>query len=75
MGRFGTPEKAAAAIAFLASDDSGFIATAALPLDGGIRNALTVPGNAPPLRGSRKLSRRYDPARLPGSTTPSRPAG
>ena len=26
MGRFGTPEKAAAAIAFLASDDSGFIA-------------------------------------------------
>ena len=43
MGRFGTLEEAAAAIAFLASDDSGFITAAALPLDGGITEAFTVP--------------------------------
>jgi NAD(P)-dependent dehydrogenase (short-subunit alcohol dehydrogenase family) len=34
---------AAAAIVFLASDDSGFITAAALPLDGGITEAFTVP--------------------------------
>jgi NAD(P)-dependent dehydrogenase (short-subunit alcohol dehydrogenase family) len=43
MGRFGTLEEAAATIAFLASDDSGFITAAALPLDGGITEAFTVP--------------------------------
>jgi NAD(P)-dependent dehydrogenase (short-subunit alcohol dehydrogenase family) len=43
MGRFGTLEEAAATIAFLASDDSGFITAAALPLDGGITKAFTVP--------------------------------
>jgi NAD(P)-dependent dehydrogenase (short-subunit alcohol dehydrogenase family) len=43
MGRFGTLEEAAGAIAFLASDDSGFITAAALPLDGGITEAFTVP--------------------------------
>jgi NAD(P)-dependent dehydrogenase (short-subunit alcohol dehydrogenase family) len=43
MGRFGTLEEAAAAVAFLASDDSGFITAAALPLDGGITQAFTVP--------------------------------
>lgn len=43
MGRFGTLTEAAAAIAFLASDDSGFITAAALPLDGGITEAFTVP--------------------------------
>jgi NAD(P)-dependent dehydrogenase (short-subunit alcohol dehydrogenase family) len=43
MGRFGSLEEAAAAIAFLASDDSGFITAAALPLDGGITEAFTVP--------------------------------
>jgi NAD(P)-dependent dehydrogenase (short-subunit alcohol dehydrogenase family) len=43
MGRFGTLEEAAATIAFLASEDSGFITAAALPLDGGITKAFTVP--------------------------------
>jgi NAD(P)-dependent dehydrogenase (short-subunit alcohol dehydrogenase family) len=43
MGRFGTLDEAAGAIAFLASDDSGFITGAALPLDGGITRAFTVP--------------------------------
>jgi NAD(P)-dependent dehydrogenase (short-subunit alcohol dehydrogenase family) len=43
MGRFGTLDEAAAAVAFLASDDAGFITAAALPLDGGITQAFTVP--------------------------------
>jgi NAD(P)-dependent dehydrogenase (short-subunit alcohol dehydrogenase family) len=43
MGRFGSLDEAASAIAFLASDDSGFITAAALPLDGGITEAFTVP--------------------------------
>jgi NAD(P)-dependent dehydrogenase (short-subunit alcohol dehydrogenase family) len=43
MGRFGTLAEAAGTIAFLASDDSGFITAAALPLDGGITQAFTVP--------------------------------
>jgi NAD(P)-dependent dehydrogenase (short-subunit alcohol dehydrogenase family) len=43
MGRFGTLAEAAGAITFLASDDSGFITAAALPLDGGITEAFTVP--------------------------------
>jgi NAD(P)-dependent dehydrogenase (short-subunit alcohol dehydrogenase family) len=43
MGRFGTLAEAAGSVAFLASDDSGFITAAALPLDGGITRAFTVP--------------------------------
>ena len=43
MGRFGTLAEAAGAIAFLASDDSGSITAAALPFDGGITEAFTVP--------------------------------
>jgi NAD(P)-dependent dehydrogenase (short-subunit alcohol dehydrogenase family) len=43
QGRFGTLAEAAGAIAFLASDDSGFITAAALPLDGGITEAFTIP--------------------------------
>jgi NAD(P)-dependent dehydrogenase (short-subunit alcohol dehydrogenase family) len=43
MGRYGTLDEAAGAIAFLASDESGFITAAALPLDGGITEAFTVP--------------------------------
>lgn len=43
MGRFGTLEEAAGTIAFLAGDDSGFITGAAIPLDGGITTAFTVP--------------------------------
>jgi NAD(P)-dependent dehydrogenase (short-subunit alcohol dehydrogenase family) len=42
-GRFGTLAEATGTIAFLASDDSGFITAAALPLDGGITQAFTVP--------------------------------
>ena len=33
----------AGTVAFLASDDAGFITAAALPLDGGITAAFTVP--------------------------------
>jgi NAD(P)-dependent dehydrogenase (short-subunit alcohol dehydrogenase family) len=43
MGRFGTLDEAAGTIAFLAGDDSGFITGAAIPLDGGITEAFTVP--------------------------------
>jgi NAD(P)-dependent dehydrogenase (short-subunit alcohol dehydrogenase family) len=43
MGRFGTLKEAAGTIAFLASEDSGFITGAAIPLDGGITEAFTVP--------------------------------
>jgi len=43
MGRFGTPEELAGTVAYLASDDSGFITGAAFSLDGGITSAFTVP--------------------------------
>ena len=43
MGRFGTLDEATGTVAFLASDDSGFITGAALPLDGGITRAFTIP--------------------------------
>jgi NAD(P)-dependent dehydrogenase (short-subunit alcohol dehydrogenase family) len=36
LGRTGTPDEVAAAIAFLAADDSGFITGAVLPVDGGL---------------------------------------
>src|SRR5262249_24094678 len=42
-GRFGTLEEACATIAFLASDDSGCITAAPIPLDGGMTAAFTVP--------------------------------
>jgi len=43
MGRFGTPQELAGTVAYLASDDAGFITGAAFPLDGGIPSAFTVP--------------------------------
>ena len=43
MGRFGTLEELAGTVAYLASDDAGFITGAAFPLDGGITSAFTVP--------------------------------
>lgn len=43
MGRYGTVEEVAGAVAFLASNDSGFITASTFPLDGGITNAYTVP--------------------------------
>jgi NAD(P)-dependent dehydrogenase (short-subunit alcohol dehydrogenase family) len=43
MGRFGTLEELAGTVAYLASDDAGFITGAAFPLDGGITAAFTVP--------------------------------
>ena len=35
LGRFGTPEEVASAIAFLASDDSSFLCGAVIRVDGG----------------------------------------
>lgn len=43
MGRFGTLEEIAGTVAYLASNDAGFITGAAFPLDGGITSAFTVP--------------------------------
>jgi NAD(P)-dependent dehydrogenase (short-subunit alcohol dehydrogenase family) len=43
MGRFGSLDEAAATVAFLASDDAGFITAQAIALDGGITQAFTVP--------------------------------
>jgi NAD(P)-dependent dehydrogenase (short-subunit alcohol dehydrogenase family) len=42
IGRFGTPEELAGTVAFLASDDAGFVTGSAFPLDGGITSAFTV---------------------------------
>jgi NAD(P)-dependent dehydrogenase (short-subunit alcohol dehydrogenase family) len=42
MGRFGSPAELAGAVAFLASDDAGFITGTAFPLEGGITTAFTV---------------------------------
>ncbi len=43
MGRFGKVEELAGTVAYLASDDAGFVTGAAFPLDGGITSAFTVP--------------------------------
>ncbi len=47
MGRFGALEEPAGTVAYLASDDSGFVTGAAFPLDGGIASAFTVPHSPP----------------------------
>ncbi|HSR85000.1 MAG TPA: 3-oxoacyl-ACP reductase [Streptosporangiaceae bacterium] len=43
MGRFGEPEEVAAAVAFLASDDSSFITASQFLVDGGITGAYVTP--------------------------------
>ncbi|HSS62592.1 MAG TPA: SDR family oxidoreductase [Candidatus Limnocylindrales bacterium] len=44
MGRFGRPDEVAATVAYLASDDAGYVTASAFPLDGGITAAYTIPG-------------------------------
>jgi len=43
LGRFAKPEELAAAVAFLASDDAGFITGATFLVDGGISGAYVTP--------------------------------
>ncbi|KAA9108215.1 SDR family NAD(P)-dependent oxidoreductase [Microbacterium rhizomatis] len=43
MGREGTPEEAASAVAFLASDDAGYITGQSLIVDGGVSAAWPIP--------------------------------
>jgi NAD(P)-dependent dehydrogenase (short-subunit alcohol dehydrogenase family) len=43
MGRFAEPQEIAAAVAFLASDDSSFITAANFLVDGGITGAYVTP--------------------------------
>jgi NAD(P)-dependent dehydrogenase (short-subunit alcohol dehydrogenase family) len=43
MGRFGEPEEIAAAVAFLASDDSSFITASEFLVDGGVSGAYVTP--------------------------------
>lgn len=43
LGRFGTIEELAGTVAYLASDDSGFVTASSFPLNGGIPRAFTVP--------------------------------
>jgi NAD(P)-dependent dehydrogenase (short-subunit alcohol dehydrogenase family) len=43
MGRFGTLDEIAGTVAYLASDDAGFVTGSAFPIDGGITSAFTVP--------------------------------
>ncbi|MGA8369149.1 MAG: SDR family oxidoreductase [Acidimicrobiales bacterium] len=43
MGRFGTLAEYAGTVAYLASDDSGFVTGTSFPINGGITTAFTVP--------------------------------
>jgi NAD(P)-dependent dehydrogenase (short-subunit alcohol dehydrogenase family) len=42
MGRFGALEELAATVAYLASDDAGFVTASVFPINGGIPGAFTV---------------------------------
>ena len=43
MGRFGSVQEVAGTVAFLASDDAGYVTASAFPLDGGVTVAYTIP--------------------------------
>jgi NAD(P)-dependent dehydrogenase (short-subunit alcohol dehydrogenase family) len=43
MGRFGTLEEYAGTVAYLASDDSGFVTASSFPVNGGIPGGFTDP--------------------------------
>ena len=43
LGRFGTLEELAGTVAYLASDDAGFVTASLFPISGGIQTAFTVP--------------------------------
>src|SRR5258708_15519229 len=43
IGRFGRVQEVAGTVAFLASDDAGYVTASAFPLDGGITVAYTIP--------------------------------
>ena len=46
FGRCGTLEELAGTVAYLASDDFGFVTASVFPLDGGIQGAFTVPAGS-----------------------------
>lgn len=48
MGRMAEPEEVAATVAFLASDDAGYITGVALPVDGGMTGAYLTPPDPKP---------------------------
>jgi NAD(P)-dependent dehydrogenase (short-subunit alcohol dehydrogenase family) len=43
VGRFGRVQEVAGTVAYLASDDAGYVTASAFPLDGGISIAYTIP--------------------------------
>lgn len=45
LGRFGTLDELAGTVAYLASDDAGFVTASSFPIDGGIQGAFTVPAH------------------------------
>jgi NAD(P)-dependent dehydrogenase (short-subunit alcohol dehydrogenase family) len=47
LGRFGTVDELTATVAYLASDDAGFVTASSFPLHGGIPGAFTVPTERP----------------------------
>lgn len=43
MSRFGSVDELAGTVAYLASDDAGFVTASVFPVNGGIPGAFTVP--------------------------------